>query len=180
MKIANRPISAAVHAAVLFALASPAAADNAACEAVLQAVIKQTTVPVHQKITIESAASPGKPLQSELIHLGDTLYMQIQGRWMTRPYDAAKVAEDARQAMVNAEHSCTLVRSEAIDGQAAELYGVTGKTPTGTSESQIWISRASGLPLRQQTTIQEQGKTRVQHEVRFDYADVKAPAGVTR
>ena len=97
----------------------------------LQSVIKQAAVPVHQKITIESAAAPGKPIQSETIHLGDMLYMQIQGRWMTRPYDAAKAAEDARQAMTKAEHTCTRVRSEAVDGQPAELYSVQSKMPTG-------------------------------------------------
>ena len=92
-----------------------ARADDAACQAVLQSVIKQAAVPVHQKITIESAAAPGKPIQSETIHLGDTLYLQIQGRWMTRPYDAARAAQDARQAMAKAEHTCTRVRSESTD-----------------------------------------------------------------
>src|SRR5689334_8250662 len=99
--------------AVLFlgAASQPAWAD-AACEAVLAAVVKQATVPTHQKITIESAAAPGKPIQREMIHLGDTLYVQIRGQWTSRPYDAAKQAEVARQAMREAEHSCTRVRSE--------------------------------------------------------------------
>src|SRR6188768_935356 len=83
-----------------------ARADDAACQAVLQSVIKQAAVPVHQKITIESAAAPGKP-------------------------------------------------------------------PTGgVSDSQIWIATGSGMPLRQATTVTEQGAVRMKHEVRFDYANV--------
>ena len=97
----------------------------------LQAVLKQAAVPVHQKVTIESAAAPGKPMQNEMIRLGDTLYMQARGQWMARPYDAAKAADDARQAMTKGEHSCTRVRSEAVDGQPAELYSVQSKTATG-------------------------------------------------
>jgi len=165
----------------LDALAPAARADDAACQAVLQSVIKQAAVPVHQKITIESAAAPGKPIQSETIHLGDTLYMQIQGRWMTRPYDADRAAEDARQAMAKAEHTCTRVRSEAVDGQPSELFSVQSKTPTGgVSDSQIWIATGSGMPLRQATTVTEQGAVRMKHEVRFDYANVAAPAGAAR
>lgn len=55
-----------------------------------------------------------------------------------------------------------------------------GKTATGGSDSQIWIGAASGMPLRQTTTMLEQGAVRMKHEVRFDYANVRAPAGAAR
>jgi len=57
---------------------------------------------------------------------------------------------------------------------------VQGKTATGGSDSQIWIGAASGMPLRQTTTMLEQGAVRMKHEVRFDYANVRAPAGAAR
>lgn len=126
--IAARPLSVPVLAAALAAALGvmwpQARADDAACQAVLQAVIKQAAVPVHQKVTVESAAAPGKPMHNEMIRLGDTLYMQARGQWLARPYDAAKAADDARQAMTKAEHSCARVRSEAVDGQPAELYRI--------------------------------------------------------
>ena len=76
--IAPRLLSVPVFvAAALGVTWAPAGADDAACQAVLQAAIKQAAVPVHQKITVESAAAPGKPMQSEMIRLGDTLYMQV-------------------------------------------------------------------------------------------------------
>ena len=173
-------LGAPVLAAALVVLAPQVWADNAACQAVLEAVIKQAAVPVHQKISIESAAAPGKPIQSELIRVGDTLYMQVQGKWMARPYDGKKAAEDARQAMQKAEHTCTRVRSEAVDGQAAEFYSVQSKSATGSTDSQIWIASATGLPLRQHTVMLEQGTIKMQHVVRFDYANVRAPEGVAR
>jgi hypothetical protein len=179
--IARRLLSVPVFAAATFGvLWAPVHADDAACQAVLQAVLKQTAAPVHQKVTIESAAAPGKPMQNEMVRLGDTLYMQARGQWMARPYDAAKAAEDARQAMTNGEHSCTRVRSEAVDGQPAELYSVQSRTATGGSDSQIWISTASGLPLRQTVVMLEQGTVKLKHEVRSDYTNVRAPAGVSR
>lgn len=181
MKIVGESLAVFVCTAALAVLAArPLLADDAGCKAVLDAVIKQTTVPVHQKITIESAAAPGKPLHSEMIHLGDTLYMQVRGQWMARPYDGKKSAEDARQAMQKADHTCTRVGSEQVEGQAAELYSVQSTSATGTTDSRIWISSSTGLPLRQQTTMDEQGATRMKHEVSFDYANVAAPADVKR
>ena len=179
--IARRLLSVPVSAAATFGILwAPAHADDAACQAVLQAVLKQTAAPVHQKVTIETAAAPDKPMQNEMIRLGDTLYMQSRGQWMARPYDAAKAADDARQATTKGEHSCTRVRSEAVDGQPAELYRVQSKTATGGSDTQIWISTASGLPLRQTVAMLEQGAVKLKHEVRSDYTNVRAPAGVSR
>lgn len=180
MTIAGRPLSVLACGVVLAASTAQVRADDVACQAVLAAVIKQAAVPVHQRITIESAAAPGKKLQSEMIHVGDTLYMQVQGRWMTRLYDGKKAADDARQAMQKAEHSCTRLPSETVEGQATDLYGVQGRTATGSSESQFWISTATGLPLRQHSVMLEQGAAKMKHEVRFDYTDVRVPAGVAR
>ncbi len=122
----------------------------------------------------------GKPMQNEMIRVGDTLYMQVRGQWLARPYDAAKAADDARQAMTKAEHDCTRVRSEPVDGRSAELYRVQSKTATGSSDSEIWISTASGLPVRQTVTMLEQGTVKLKHEVHSDYANVRTPANVSR
>jgi outer membrane lipoprotein-sorting protein len=180
MRMIGRRLSILVLGTALGVLAQEAIADDAACQAVLDAVIKQATIPVHQKISIESATAPGKALQSEMIRTGDTLYMQVRGQWTTRPYDGQKAANDAQQAMQNAEHSCTRVGSEVVDGQAADLYSVEAKTASGGTNSQIWISHASGLPLRQHTVMLEQGSAKGQHDVRFDYSDVRAPQGISR
>ena len=146
----------------------------------LQAVLKQTAAPVHQKVTIETAAAPDKPMQNEMIRLGDTLYMQVRGQWMARPYDAAKAADDARQAMTKGEHSCTRVRSEAVDGQPAELYRVQSKTATGGSDfADLDLDRVrpAAAPDRHHA-----GAGRGQAEARgaLDYTNVRAPAGVSR
>jgi len=82
--------------------------------------------------------------------------------------------------MQKAEHNCTRVRGEAVDGQVAELYSVQSKTASGGTDSQIWISPATGLPLRQHTVLLEQHGAKAQHDVRFDYANVRAPQSVSQ
>ena len=178
MKMTLRTLAMLLAVCWVAGVCRAAYADEAACKAVLDAVIKQAGVPVHQKISIESAAAPGRRIESELIRLGDTLYMQMRGQWMKRPYDAAKAQQDAREAMHKSQHECTRLRSEAVGGQAAELYEVRSHGPEGNSEAQIWISSSSGLPLRQHTemaTAAAAGGQKSRHDVSFDYADVKAP-----
>lgn len=157
--------------------AGGARADDAACQAVLDAVIKQAGVPVRQIITIESAASPSKPIKSEIIRTGDTLYMLVGSQWVMRPYDSQKAVNDSRQAMQKAAYTCTRVRSDTVDGKQATLYSVRTKSEQGTTDAEIWIA-ADGLPIRQHTDMQGPNKTR--HEVRFDYTNVTAPTNVRR
>lgn len=173
----GRGLSVFVPLMTLGLSAGGARADDAACQAVLEAVIKQAGVPVRQMITIESAASPGKPLKSEIIRLGDTLYMQIGSQWVTRPYDSQKAVSDSRQSMQKATHTCARVRSDAVDGKQATLYSVQTKGEQGTTNSEIWIG-ADGLPIQQHTDMQGPSKSR--HEVRFDYANVTAPTNIRR
>ncbi len=103
----------------------------------------------------------------------------IAARLLSVPLFAAALAVTWQEARAD-DAACTRVRSEAVDGQLAELYRVQSKTATGGSDSQIWISTASGLPVRQTVTMLEQGAVKLKHEVRSDYANVRAPADVSR
>ena len=154
-----------------------ARADEADCKAVLDAILKLMRTPVHQTISVENAVSPGKPLLSEIVRTQSTTYTLVRGQWMARPYDGKKAAEDAAQTMQKAAHTCSRVRSETVDGQAAELYSVQAKTEQSTVDSQIWISTSTGLPLRQHTEMS--GAAKAKHEVHFDYTNVRAPMGVS-
>jgi hypothetical protein len=59
MRAIGRQLSTLVLGTVLGAFGRDATADDAACQTVLDAIVKQAAVPVHQKISIESAAAPG-------------------------------------------------------------------------------------------------------------------------
>lgn len=173
----RRGLSIVTLSAALALPAGFAKADDAACLAVLDAVVKQAGVPVRQVITIERAAAPGKPLRGEIVRLGDTLYMRAGSEWVARPYDAQKAASDSRQAMQKAPHTCARVRVDTFDGKEATLYSVRTTGAQGPTESEIWIG-AEGLPVRQQTDVQ--GPDKAQHKVRFEYANVTAPANFRR
>jgi hypothetical protein len=173
----RRGLSSLILAAALALPAGIAKADDAACQPVLDAVIKQAGVPVRQVITIESAAAPGKPLRGEIIRLGDTLYMRAGSEWIAKPYDARKAVSDSTQALQKSPHTCTRVRVDTFDGKEATLYRVQTSGAQGPTVSEIWIG-GDGLPVRQQTDVQ--GADKAQHKVRFEYANVTAPANFRR
>jgi len=173
----RRGLSIVTLSAALSLPAGIARADDAACQAVLDAVVKQAGVPVRQVITIESAAASGKPLRGEIVRLGDTLYMRAGSEWVARPYDAQKAASDSRQAMQKAPHTCARVRVDTFDGKEATLYSVRTTGAQGPTESEIWIG-GEGLPVRQQTEVP--GPDKALHKVRFEYANVTAPANFRR
>ena len=152
-------------------------ASDADCTAILDAIVKVTATSVHQKISIQMPN--GKPpLQTEVIHIKDTMYTRATGPWAARPYDGAKVAADARQAMAASEHTCSRDGSEPVDGQPALVYRMDTVTPKGKSQGKIWISTTSGLPLRQHTILLDGTTANGEHEVRFDYTNITPPPGV--
>ena len=176
----DRRLAVLVLGTALGMFAREANADDAACQAVLDAVIKQATIPVHQKISIESAAAPGKALQSEMIRTDDTLYMQVRGQWTSRPMTARRLQTTRGR---RCRKRTTTARAYVAKRSTANLQIFSASKQrlcSGGTESQIWISHASGLPLRQHTVMLEQGNAKGQHDVRFDYADVTAPTGVPR
>jgi len=160
---------------ILLLAAPPAIAGDADCKAVLDAVVKQAGVPVHQKMEIESSQARGRKMQSEIVRTADALYMQINGQWHKRPYDPARTVADAQEAMRKSAHTCTLVRRDSVNGQAADLYKVHSEGAQGTSDAEVWLSVADGLPLRQHTQMTPPGGAPMRHDVTYDYGNVKAP-----
>ena len=84
----------------------------------------------------------------------------------------------AREAIAD-DAACHTHSKRSGRRSAGDLYSVEAKTASGGTDSQIWISHASGLPLRQHTVMLEQGSAKAQHDVHFDYADVRAPQSIS-
>jgi hypothetical protein len=54
--------------------------------------------------------------------------------------------------------TCSDVRSEATSGEAAEVYRQLHKNGDETYDTLIWVSKSSGLPLRQEQDADLGGK----------------------
>ena len=84
-----------------------------------------------------------------------------------------------KETAARSKQTCKLLRDEAVDGEAATLYSAHDVQESGsTVDSQIWISKSSGLPIQQTIDINVGGARGKSHtEARIDYANVQAPAG---
>jgi len=74
--------------------------------------------------------------------------------------------------------ACSSVRDEAVDGEMATLYKVRSQSSASTVDTQIWISKSRGLPLKQINDVDVSGGDRGKShtEIRYEYTNVTAPA----
>jgi hypothetical protein len=154
----------------------PAHADTAACQPVIASMVRLTQTPSHQFMT---NTVPGMtPRQSEIVITGKTMSILVAGdHWKTIPYDAQEKVTEMKRKFADSSAagkvSCMRVRTEAVGGEPATLYAMHDDTEAGVVDVQVWVSDARGLPLRQVVAMPE---LKSHAEVRFDYANVQAPA----
>jgi hypothetical protein len=163
-------------AALLIAL--PANAANG-CGAVVSATLKVLQVPAHLYMTETAGFNGGKTRNAETVYLNGVTFVMVNGRWRKStvpPKDLLEAKKESEEKV----GTCTLVRDEPIGGESATLYKIHHQTPDDTVDTQIWISKSKGLPLKQINDIDVGGVRGKSHtEIRYEYTNVTAPA-VTR
>ncbi len=160
------------------AAAAPLAAQGAGgtCGPVIAADQKEVTTPHHTFATITRG---GKSETSESITAGDTNYVLLKGQWHRSPLTPQDLLAQKKENVQNAKsYECQLVRDEAVEGAAATVWHVHSVVEdVGTSDGQMWIGKASGLPVK--VDVETDGPAGKMHTVsRVEYANVTAPSGV--
>lgn len=160
--------------------ASVAVAADAICRNVADANAKIYTIPTHIYSTETAAYTGGKIRTSELIYLNNKTYIQVNGKWRLSPVTQAKMRDIRKETEAeNLNMTCRVVRDEAVGGEAASLYSMHQKTPDATIDSQMWISKSRGVPLKLEMDMDVGGAAGKSHKVmRYEYTNVQAPAGV--
>ena len=166
---------------VAIAFAAPAFAADPACKYVADANAKIYTVPTHVYMTQTAAFTGGKPRSSEIIYLKNKSYVQVSGKW--HPGGSTQEDLDAVRKKANEPNqniTCRVTRDEAINGEQAALYTIHEQTTVGEKiDSQIWISKSRGLPLKLEMDMDVGGMAGKSHRtMRYEYSNVQAPAGL--
>ena len=68
------------------------------------------------------------------------------------------------------EETCAYLRDEAVDGEAAAVYSDNFTGKAAKTEGQIWISKKTGLVLRQEVDVDLGAKGKGHQSIRFDYS----------
>lgn len=170
--------------ALLIAAAAgqPARAANpdATCKLVLDVMAKQRATPTHLYATESSPRLGGKPKVNELIYAGGAIYIRMKGQWKRSPLTLQGMQKQQEENQRNAKSiTCRYLRDETVDGEAAAVYFSQGENEDSKSDSTLWVSKRTGLPLRSESDLDTGSKTDRMHvAIRYDYADVRPPAGV--
>ncbi|HTR64451.1 MAG TPA: hypothetical protein VMH85_01675 [Terriglobales bacterium] len=170
-------VAAAAGLAVLTSVVAVPVLAQPACEAVFAAADKLNTVPNHIYETTVAAYTNGKPQSSEVVAVGGALYVFTHGKWMKVPMSVDDRRKQEIENRKNAKNtSCHLVREEAVNGEAANLYSAHSETEDDKVDSQVWISKRSGLILKQELDVDSGGGIGKSHSsVRYEYKNVTAP-----
>lgn len=165
---------ALIPMAVLLTAVPPATAASG-CDAVISAALKVLQVPAH--LYMIETGQGGKSRNAETIYLNGVTYVMINGPWRKSGISPTDLLEAKKESEQNAG-TCTMVRNEAVNGEAATLYMAHHQTAADTVDTQIWISKSRGLPLKQINDIDVGGGAggKKHTEIRYEYKNVTAPA----
>ena len=175
----NRSLSSlcAVLCGLLLAASALTWADD--CQLVHDATIKVLTTPNHVYTTQTADFLQGKTRQGEIIHINGAMYVNINGKWTRSRMTAQDLVEQERENWQTSKVTCQHLRDESVNGEGAALYSVHTVSEDRTTDAQVWVSKSKGVPLREELDMNVGGAAGKSHmTLRYDYANVQAPAGV--
>jgi hypothetical protein len=163
----------ALVAATVYWSATANAQDS--CQPVYDALTKLATTPSHS-YTSMTDPSGGKATATEFIYMQDKAYMKVGSNWTDGPMTPKELLEKEMQNRKNSDAKCQLVRSDSTEGQAATMYSLHGENEHAKEDARVWVSKTTGLPLREEADIELSGSPGKRHvSNRYEYDNVHAP-----
>jgi len=148
-------------------------AASPVCQAMLEAASRVYTTPVH--LYTSSATSGGRTSSSETIYANHSAYVESNGQWRATPVNPDEVTAMKKRAQAEAGATCAVVREEPVDGEAAILYRRRATNDDVKIVSQLWVSKKSGLPLKQVIDRDAGESNKIHQSIRYDYTNVQPP-----
>jgi len=148
------------------------AADS--CQPAFDALTKAATTPSHSYTT--NIAVNGSKSESETIIANGQKYIRVRGKWMRIPVTSQDMLEQEKEEEQHGKSICQLLRSESVNGEAATLYSIHREYEEVVEDTQMWVSKATGLPLRAEEDVNNGGNhVKGHYSTRLEYGDVKPP-----
>jgi hypothetical protein len=149
----------------------PAGAQTADCKSVTDAMLKMVTTPHH------TVSTDGSQTTGETIGMDNTLYVRVRGVWHKSPMTPQDQLQQEQENIRNAKvYTCTVLRSETVNGVATTVYRVHSETPdVGTADGTVWIAPSLGLPVKTDEDFTPTGGSKVHHAIAWDYTNIHAP-----
>jgi hypothetical protein len=171
----SRLMLLATIAIAMTVLDSPRARAADSCQPVFDALEKLVATPSHS-YTTSTAANGGKTRTAETIMTQGKKYIRGNGKWRDTSVTTAEVLEQEKETEKNGKATCQLLRTEAVNGEAAMVYSLRRETGGFKEDSQIWISKSTGMALREEQDVDMGGEIgKLHNSARFEYGNVQPP-----
>jgi hypothetical protein len=138
------------------------------CQLVFDAGTKVFDIPAHLYVTTNIG---GKAQIMEEIYAAGAIYVNVGGKWSAGTMSIQEIKQLAQKNIQTNKTTCRYLKDESVNGEMAAEYSVHDVGPRGTSDSQIWISKAKGLPLRSEVDLGDKNNV----STRYEYGNVKPP-----
>jgi len=174
--LGNRFFTRSLFVSLMMAglLSSAHAADP--CQPVFDALTKVVTTPNHGYSTQTGAFVRGKPRSGETIYVQGARYVRVDGTWTKSRLQNEDILQQEKENRANGKASCQFVRNESVNGESAMLYAMHSENEYAKEDAQMWISKATGLPLREEMDTDAGGAIGKSHRsMRYEYSNVKPP-----
>ena len=172
------------NTAILLAIcfAAPAYAADNGCKPVFDAMSRVLVTPTHLYSSETTVSRGNNTKMNEMIYAGGAnaaVYILIGAKWTRSKLDGAAMAKLEEENRRTAKYSCRYVRDEAVNGEAAAVYTSHAEIEDLKSDATTWISKSKGLPLRVELDHDpDDPKTKSHTSLRYEYTNVRPPAGV--
>ena len=170
----NYVFTLSVSSLLVMGQAVPAhAADS--CQPAFDALTKTATTPNHS-YTTNTAVNGSKPVEGETIFASGQKYIRARGKWMRIPVTSQDVLDQEKEKELHGKSTCQFLRQESVNGEAATLYSMHREYNEVKEDSQMWVSRGTGLLLRVEEDVDNRGnKVKDHRSTRFEYGDIRPP-----
>jgi hypothetical protein len=145
--------------------AGPAYAQGpAACKPVSAAMTKLFTTD-HADTTTSSGTT------SQAITAGGVIYVQVKGVWRKSPMTAQDMSKQEEENIRDAKaYTCQAQPDDA----GAAVYKTHSESDAGVSDGKIWISKATGLPVKTEGDLLAAGQ-KIHMSTVYAYTNIHAP-----
>ena len=149
--------------------AKPAAAQGN-CQLVLDAQSKVLDTPAHIYYTMNVG---GTTQSVEAIYAAGAAYVKSGDKWGPSPMTMQELKEADQKHRQTNKTTCRYLKDEPVNGEMAAVYSVhiESESPKVKLDSQMWISKAKGLLLREEDDIGDKNHS----STRIEYGNVKPP-----
>jgi len=159
-------------ACMVVALGSACArSEEGSCRVLQESFAKLESTSTHIYSSVFDGVD-GTTTSLEMIQVRGVVYAKTADGWMKTALTPKDMVGESLQPRVGG--SCVFEKDDSLNGQSVAKFRV--QSQGNDAKGQVWISKSSGLPVRQDIEIKSNGNGRnTRTSTRFEYKDVVAP-----